>query len=543
MKIGKYILRSYFLPASFWFLLVLSNAYGQVKDPFIEEPAVVDPMVVEMNRRLEANPEDWEAIYNLGVLAYRIKDYNKAAYHFTRLFSCPDQRIREKALFQLGNAQVRLAETNGGYYRAVPALDEALNTYGRLEGTRLSDEAEHNRRNTFERFESISISSAQRLFDSGTKASESKQRNHNFSLALETLSPLLIREPDHPDAKALREKIAKEYAQNLAKSASQLEEKAQKLWEEGKGRDSDSRLTKAIELLERASELLPEDQAIKEQLQAAQERLAEQLIDSVENVLEKKKDFDNMKRQLPTLDRVDELLADSSRTEPLREEISRRMEQDVMNKADRAAEEYAQMEDPTMAAVLLQIAVENYHKALTVNPDNTRAQEQLAELEPELGQSFHQMAEEELQRAEELASAATEAESPGEGTVPEPESGEDANGLTDKDLKDAIMHLEKANSGFAHAESLGFKPEGTDASKQKAEELLNEMREELDKRLAGQVAAAAEKDQGAGEKGDEDSSSDSASPEPPKMGTFASIRKKYGANAYSKKAAEDGRDW
>ncbi|WP_269537158.1 VWA domain-containing protein [Cerasicoccus fimbriatus] len=493
------------------------------------------PLEAEMQERLEANPQDWEAIYNLGVLAYREKDYNKATFQFTRLYACPDKSIREKARFQLGNAQVRMAEQNEGY-RAVPALDEALSTYDRLVDSSLKKEVEHNRTETYKRFESVAISSAREQLGYGLASNDRTQQNFRFGLALQAINPLLLRDPDNKEAISLKQKIATEYAKNLIESAQELENRAETLWKEKNSNKADFEQTKAIEMLEKALALLPEDELLAQQLLEAKKKLAERLVDSVESTLEKKSDFDNLNRLLPVLDRAESLTAENSEIEPLREEILQQMEQDAINRGDRAADEYARMENETMATVLLQTALENYQKALSVNPENEHANEQLAELEPQLGESFHDLATKELAQAEQITSNAMDSEGEAQDTAANPET------LADQQIKEAITHLEKASSGFANAEALGYEEEQSEALKSKAEEQLLSLREELNKRLSEQLASA-EKSPDASGNNSPKPSSEAGAPPPPEMGSFASLRKKYGANGSSRTATDDGRDW
>jgi len=471
-----------------------------------------------MESRLEQNPQDWEAVYNLGVLSYREREFTRAIEYFLRVSGGASGTLRDRATAQLANATVRQAEINGGP-RMVPALADALAKYDRLEGSQLAEEAAANRKNTFRRFEEISLDSAEQLQKQADQEAATERQAFFLKRALEALTPLLALEADHEQAHALRKTIVGKLAATLVDTATQQERKANAAWTADNRALAKREQGAAIEILENAANLAPANPAITERLEQARVKLADWLIQTAESTLQSTTSAEKLESALIELDEAKALNGEADRIADLKNDIVKKIEEVSISAGDKAAGRFETNPDPTQAASHLQSAVGHYEKALEFNPLNDRALGQLAKLKPLLGESFEAMANKELTEAEDIAKNL--------------ESKPDNAGF-----RKALVHLEKAKAGFDQAEALGVPPERLGESKARAAELLEDLRGKLEELAAKNATENAARREAPPKKPGE-----AGEGKPPKMGSFSDVRRKSGTTSYSQKAAEQGRDW
>lgn len=73
-----------------------------------------DKAMQEFSERLKASPDSVKLQYNAGAAAYKMGDYGKAVEHFTKAILAEDNKLREEALYNLGNSLVRRGEAAKG---------------------------------------------------------------------------------------------------------------------------------------------------------------------------------------------------------------------------------------------------------------------------------------------------------------------------------------------------------------------------------------------------------------------------------------------
>lgn len=73
-----------------------------------------DKAMQEFSERLKSSPDSVKLQYNAGAAAYKTGDYGKAVEHFTKAILAEDNKLREEALYNLGNSLVRRGEVAKG---------------------------------------------------------------------------------------------------------------------------------------------------------------------------------------------------------------------------------------------------------------------------------------------------------------------------------------------------------------------------------------------------------------------------------------------
>jgi tetratricopeptide (TPR) repeat protein len=436
-----------------------------------------------LQKAIQDDYQNWVAIYDLGLVYYAQKKYSEALDCFEKALSSPDESLRDKAYFQLGNAQVRLSENS--WQGNLAALDTALQNYRQLEKTKLRQEGQHNAEVTLALLRQTALKQGKDILEKTLAvpppaATQDPKpyidQNRGLQRVVETVEVLLRYEENQAEAQALKQKASEAWASNLDKMASLDEAVAEKKFAEGPPNQPAFHAglraqENALRRLEQAKELAPTDAALQAHYEKAKNREVEQLLASAE-AYRQKGDFYALEQAGQALDMAEGYAPGDERVKKLREEVRAALEAAALQQADqyalnfeKSAQTPAERNEGAarQAALFLNRSIEMYRKVLDVNAANERAKAQLAKLEPKQAEIFAKMGQTELAVAKKALASSKEALSK---------------------VKEAVGHLQNAENGFTQAQALGQNSPEIQGAHEEAAKMLTELQTQMDQMLA-----------------------------------------------------------
>lgn len=496
----------------------------------------------------QKNPDDLYALYNYAIAAYATGHYLEASQAFSEVSGSHNTELRSLALTQMGNAQYRLGEALGKDNKSAGTLvawERAVDYYKEAIDEKSLKASKHNLEIVSVKYEKLLLVKGDESLKRAQQddlAGGGDSRARLLSAALDHYEKATEINPHNKETKgklALAEKLYAESLASLARKHREEAYKSGKLAEEksklaeaepdkkAKGKlQQESRHFRKLENQQRSAANENYEQALdvatenkelqkeyadykKEQadfeLNDAEAYLAE--ADAINDKNRIKKLTEEEKLVQKALEKIDQALAfdeGNDRGEKMKEETLKRMENLLMEKGKLASEKGAEVaeKNPENARNAFAEAVSSFQNALDINPENQEAKSELEKAEKGLAEAYADIGEKEMAEAAKMAAASTPpsqsppsssspsaAGMPPPGQSPPPGSEQAAAGPPKKgpapsELQKQIGHLEKAAQSFAQAEALA--PGENEAAKKEeaATEKLNELRNELDKKLA-----------------------------------------------------------
>jgi len=506
-----------YAPLAIALLFALTGAsWGAEQDPLIVKTEAMlregkaEEAASMLREAVQKRPEDHYLIYNYGIAAYSAKQYQEAADAFSEVCLSKDKKLRGQALTQLGNTHYRIGQTVSKSWNrngAVVAWERSVEYYESANEEKPTKATEKNLSVAKDQLEKLlmdigdkSVAEAdkaraqQEQITEPDKAEKNKASNLNAQInhltkAREAYEKVTNLKPENQDAEKKLEETSANLAEKLTEQARTLREKAEKV-PEGKNQKSeqDKLNVQASQAYDQARALKPEDKPLAQEHDAFKKEVADKMTDTAQamadQAMEPKPEAPKMgdlkKKQeglQKALEQTSKALAfddKNERAQNLQSEVLKNLEQTHMALAEMAmdvgnlAEERKQVEG---AAENFNGAMQNFQKALAINPDNAEAEKGAAEAQEKLARNMAEIGK------KEMAKVGQEPQPAKKGQPPPPVDPVSR-------LREDIGHLEKAAQNFAQADALA--PGENDAQElhEQATEQLSELRTQLDKAQA-----------------------------------------------------------
>jgi Ca-activated chloride channel family protein len=473
--------------------------WGAKEDPLISKTDAMlregkAPEAASMLREaMQKRPEDYYLMYNYGIAAYAAKQYQEAADAFSEVCISPDRKLRGQALTQLGNTHYRIGESVSKSWNrtgAVVAWERSVEYYRSANDEKPTKATEKNLKVATDQLEKL-------LLDIGDKSMVEVRKHEanrgiqiaHLNKAREAYEKVTQLKPENPQAKEKLAEVDKELSEKLAEQARALREKAEN-FPEGKNQASEREKlnVQASQAYQQARDLAPENKPLAEEHDAFKKEVADKMTDTAEQTaarameakpeIPRHGDLRKLQEGLQkALDQTNKALGFDERNEraqSLQSEVLKNLEDTHMQLAEMAmvvAEQYDANKRAEAAAENFNGAMQNFQKALAINPENAEAEQRSAEAQEKLARNMAEIGK------KELAQVGAPPPPAKKGQTPPP-----SDPVTQ--MREDIGHLEKAAQNFAQAEALAPGENQAQELHEQATEQLSQLRSELDKAQA-----------------------------------------------------------
>lgn len=471
-------------------------------------------------------PDNVYILYNYGIAAYAAKRFDVAVDAFSEVARSQDARLRSQAMVHLGNTQYRLGQM----------LDKANKTEGAILAWERSslyyrtavNESGHAdaRRNlgvVTDKLEGLLMKHGNAMLAEAGRVTESARKRVALEKALSDFQKVLELNPENLEARDKLEKTRRLLVDHLASEAraaaergDQLEaasrEKASSPDASKKDRDDAAKKEKesvqartgAVEKYDQAIQLDPENAALRREQADLKNKLSDQLTASAENDLDAAKqagakELPKMEKAVAdALGKLDQAIAQNEynqKAKDLKADAMKQLEDALVAKgqAQMAASEKPATKTEA-AAGHLDDALQNFNKALAMNPESKPAQEGSRQAQAKLAEKHAEIGKQELARAEAMAS-----KSASPSSQPQQSQTRAPSAMSQQALQQLIGHLEKAEQNFAQAQALGLQDPHLQQMQQQANEQLAGARNALSQAMqASQSQPSDSQDAGEG---------------------------------------------
>lgn len=519
---GLFFLANSGLAAPTEILTTIENAEKMVKEGKSGEAAEM------LRATAQKYPDDYFLMYNYGIAAYSAGRFQEAIDAFSEVNGSADEKLRSSALFQLGNAQFRLGEAlqkEGKRRGGSLAFERAADYYKGALAERSNRNAKQNLRVTELRLESIWIELGLSFQKFARDERELSGQITHLTQSFEYLEKAISLRPENEKAKTAFAETRKMLSEALTRQAREQRDKAARADPaKDNGKQQEQLNAAADTSYEQAREIMPEDQALAQEHEEFKKAIAEQLAQKAEAQIDEamagdgsiKQEAKKQQKLKAALAQIDQALlfdATNQRALGLQKKALSFLEQSHVKLGDErlaGAEKSANTKEPDLAVEQLIEAMQNFNGALEINPENKHAREQLAKTEKNLAIQLTAAGKAEMAKA--LAAGRSPGlpnpTNPGRGTPGSPSqtdarSGEPRPGAPQNQaaLQEKIARLEKAAQSFAQADALSPGQNNAAALEEQANELLAQLREELDAALMQQGSSPADGESIAGQPG------------------------------------------
>lgn len=433
-----------------------------------------DEAVAAVKTALDASPADPVLAYNYGLTLYQAGRFEDAIEVFQNLKnSTRDESVQARALFQLGNAQFRLAEKLGSQGSAVLSMERALAFYDELLALRSRGDARENRemaRKTLREILEKIAADRLRTADEMEKRGDTARLSRILQEALDAQERLATLDPKDKQAAAAKEETRRRLAESLQKDAQKHIAETDAI-EAKDDKNSDrqvlGRREQGIEILRQAQIQAPHDEKIGQKIQAEQTKMSNLITKRAEEViapaLAKEKmsggEMGAVEKGRQELAKALELDAGNTHARDLKAEADARLESEWLSQAEKnlaAAERQTGAQSKLRSATA---AGEQFQRARDVNPASRRAEEGLAKVEAMLPELHAAAAALELAEAQKLLAAEDKAQDT---------------------LKKAVGYLETSTQNFSRSLALNPGDQKVRQGFEEAQQLLSTSRDQLD---------------------------------------------------------------
>ena len=435
----------------------------------------------------KGRPEDAYLMYNYGVAAYAAKQYQEASDAFSEVCVSPDKKLRAQALTQLGNTHYRIGETvskswnRGG---AVIAWERAVEYYKSANDEKSSKMSEQNYKVAADQLEKLLLDIGDKAVIEAQKVPSLQAQISHLTKAHEAYDKVTQLKPENQDAKQKKEDIAQRLSNKLAEQARALREKSD-AFPEGKNKASEQEKlnVQASQSYQQARDLAPDNKPLADEHEAFKDQVANKMTDAAQALMDKaleptaeapkyndlKKKADGLQKALDQTSKALGFDETNERAASLQEKVLKNLEQTHVDLADMAkvsGEQNEAKKNAEAASENFNSAMQNYQKALAINPDNAHAEAALSEVQEKLAANMTEVGKKEMAQV---------GAPPKKGEQKLSEVGQ---------LREDIGHLEKAAQNFGQAEALSPGENNAQALQEQAAEQLNDLRSKLDQAQA-----------------------------------------------------------
>lgn len=464
----------------------------------------------------QKNPDDLYLMYNYGVASYAAKKYSEAIDAFMEASMSREESLRSLALTQLGNAQYRLGESlqkAGNSVGATIAWERSIEYYENAVAEKSTRISKGNLGIVRGKLEKMLMAMGEYSRADASKKIGTDASVFPLSKAFEYFEKVVRLNPDNAQAKEKLEETRKLLSRQLRDRANGFSEQGAKAVQTEEERMEQQRANpkikaesllaaqqqrqqalyaKADETYKRAREIDPTNTALAKEHEEFKKKVGDQLTDIAAAKLEEAMNTvrpgeteaygkqrlkqERLKAALAQIEKALSFDETNARAKTLQTEATKSLEETYVQNAD-ASKAKADKHPDTFheaAASEYRDALDNYQKALALNPENTHAQQALAEVEDSLARRLAEIGKQEMAKVE----------SAGKGKTPlKPGEKRDQSGAESEnadDLRKNIGHLEKAAQSFAQAEALAPGKNEAQARGQEANDQLATLRSALD---------------------------------------------------------------
>ncbi len=460
---------------------VLQQAGQLLKDNKPVEAAAL------LKEATDKNPADLPLRYNYGLALYQAGQFEEAITVFQDVkLATNDEAFRDRILFQLANAQFRLARKLGTQSAAVLSIERSIAFYDELLAQSGSSDARGNRQvaetglqEILRKFSTDRLQAAEAAAQKNQFANAARQQTE----ALDALEKLAVIDPKD---KAVTKQISdtrKKLAENLMKEAQNQAAETDKIEafnDKNRDRQVLGRREQTIDLQKQALAQTPEDTRIPQAIQEQQQKMAALITKRAEEkiipALAKEKlgggELDALSRGRKELNEALALDANNAKAQELKTKAEDRLTTEMLAEGERTlahAKAPNETRNRLRAALMAQDA---FQKVQEIHPDNEQATKGLATVQELLPQLHANVAELDLAEAKKLLQPKVEGQPPNQEA-----------------MKKAVGALETASQNFNRALSMKPDEEKLQKSFAEAQRLLSESRDELDKQRNSDTAS------------------------------------------------------
>ncbi len=431
------------------------------------------------DEQLKQRPNDPWLIYNRGVAAYALKDFNKADELWQQVAATQmPEALREHVWTQIGNVAFRIVE---------PSIEKQPDTaVARLEQSReafrvaiafnkKNETAGKNLRVVEKRLEEIYARLAKRLADEARKENSANRAVEKLQAALSYAEQAQALNQQDQQRKEERKEIEKALGERLDQRATAEEKTADQRnqnndWER---KDAQERLQNALTDFQQAQALNPEDSAAKDGEKRVEQKLADLLAKAGRKDQQQARNLSKYEPERAAeefqqaLNNFEDALAiqpDHADAKAGQAEVKKELEQLHLAQGDQQAEQGEKQKErsPAQAAENLLSALENFEAAKSLNPENAEIQPRIDKVKASLPDLLTQLGQQQQERGEKA-----EAQNRDE---------------------QAVENFEKAEANFGKAQELEPGNEAAKQGQQQTQEALARLRAQMAQKAEQQAA-------------------------------------------------------
>lgn len=236
----------------------------------------------------QREPENLYHIYNFGIASYAMGNFSDAVNAFTEASRTPEEKLRALAIFQLGNVHYRMGQSLAKTSNSEGALvswERAVEYYELSASREDSADAKHNLRVAKTALEKKLLETAEKLIRDGKLHAHPEKHASFLARALEKLEKAQALAPENADTTARIQDIRKLLSETLAAQARHHRAEAEKLSGDPRKAGVQAALhEKAKQSYAEAIAFAPDDQALAAESAAFQKAVSDRMADEAEAI-------------------------------------------------------------------------------------------------------------------------------------------------------------------------------------------------------------------------------------------------------------------
>jgi hypothetical protein len=435
-----------------------------------------------MRHAVLRDEQDLFLFYNYALTLYRAGQYDEAIEAFQSLKQgTPDRELQAKASFQMGNAQVKLAEKMGqrGVLRGevILAYERAYAYYEESRADQDTKESRHNHSLALGRLEQTLQQSGQewsKLADESRVANNLTDEERRLRMALQAFERITEINAKNKEAArqvaALQERLLKNLTAQ-ADAAVRLADQQQA--GQKKPEEILAKRQQAVNKLEDAQQIAPDNQELEKKKQEQKDKMADLITDTVEpqvvQALEKprldNKSIEQLEQAHAKLEQALTLSPENQRAKDLNAKTVKKLEQAYVEKGREDLEKIAKSEANGWKLTHAKEAQKQFEKALGLNAESKPARDGMAEAQKKIPDLLAKEAESQVKAAK---------------------KNNDQNSAMD--LQKQVVLLEKADVNLTMASAMDQSREDLKKRGKEVRDMLGAARDQLDEKLRDELA-------------------------------------------------------
>ena len=456
-----------------------------------------DEAVQAMQKAVQLAPSDVLLFYNYGMTLYRAERFEESITVFQNVESTSgDEAIQAQAELQMANAQYRLGErlkTKGTLTGAALSMERSLGYYEGLNKTRSTKESRTNQQAAAFQLETLLVtlgSQRRKMADDATAKNDLATAEKAYRDTLQAFNRVAEINPKNEKVKQDIKDVEKALVDNLTKQAQLKAAAADALpppKDEATSKAVLAKRQESVQKFEAALEYKPDDQALKQGRQEQMNKMSDQLTNEAaakaaplltEGNLppKQRKEAETI---LPNLEQALQLNPDNQKAKDLQKQLSDKVESSLLAEGENLLKAAEKQKDTESKLSAVSRAAADFQQVVDKNPQSQPAKEGLKKAQDQLPDLYAKAAEAGVKQAE----AALKPPADKGAAKPEAPSA--------KQLQQAVGLLEKSTQNYAMA--IAQKPDPAyQAGLEKAQAMLSDSRDQLDKNMQARDANAGE---------------------------------------------------